>query len=158
MAVLVVLLAAWVVVPAVTADSNDSFAARLAEHARDRGLGFAVTRLEQLQYTLDPPRDGGSVDAADTSSLAADAGSVAAATGGTSTGPGTTARGQPPRTGAQSPAQVTLHEPLAVVVGPALRGEGVFAPRVTVDGQPAIQTARLRPTQSTPATSRGWRG
>ena len=92
--VVVVLLAAWVVVPALTADGNDSFAARLAESARDRGLGFAVTGLEQVQYALDPPRDGGSVDATDASALAADAGTAATTPAGTSTSGSTHDRGR----------------------------------------------------------------
>src|SRR5450631_1234945 len=65
-------MAAVVVVPALTAPGNDSVGARLAESARDHGLGAVVTGLENLQYRLHPPRTGGALDPTTQRSLAAD--------------------------------------------------------------------------------------
>lgn len=136
-AVLLVALLAWIVVPALSASGNDSLAARVAESARDKGFGFVVTGLEAVQYRLSPPTTGGTLDASAQQSLAADAGSAAPATStGHPRAPGTRRAGPPP---------VTLQARIAPLASPALPGEGVFAARVTVDGQPAVQTALLRP-------------
>jgi len=58
----VAVLSAWVLLPAVTAPGNDGVAAKVAESARDHGLGFVVTGLEALQSRLSPPSVGGKLD------------------------------------------------------------------------------------------------
>jgi len=122
-------VSAWVVVPALSAPGNDDLPARVAESARDRGLGFVVTGLETLQYQLSPPPEKGSLDPAAVTSLAA-----------AGTGP------SPLPTGAERPAHdVGRQLDIAPLAAPALPGEGVFTTRVSVDGQPALQTAQLRP-------------
>ena len=125
-AVLVVL--AWVVVPALPSSSNDGLAARVAESARDKGFGFVVTGLEALQYQLSPPKTGGSLDAADVGSLADNA-----------------SRDASPTTKPTVAGSVTMRPRIAALASPALPGEGVYAARVRVGGQPAVQTALLRP-------------
>jgi Phosphodiester glycosidase len=126
--VLVLALAAWIVVPAAVAPGNDSFGARVAESARDRGLGFLVTAAEDLQYKLSPPREGGTLDPAARRALAADAPASPKASASPSRDPG-----------------VTLQPAMQPLVTPALPGEGAFTGQVTVKGQPAVQVALLRP-------------
>jgi hypothetical protein len=122
----VALLASWLVVQAVVAPGNDAFAARLAEAARDDGLGAVVTQLENLSYRMNPPKVGGRPDTAQLRRLA------------TVTIPSTAAAR------ATTPA-VPLHPAVPPVDTPALAGEGMFTPVVQVNGQPAVQVAFLRP-------------
>jgi hypothetical protein len=119
----VVLLASWLVVQAVVAPGNDSFTARLAEAARDDGLGVVVTQLENLSYRMNPPKEGGRPGPAELRQLA------------TVTIPSVTA----------TPQAVRVHAPIAPIDTPGLPGEGVFKPVVSVKGQPAVQVAFLRP-------------
>jgi hypothetical protein len=51
----------WSVAGALTAPGTDSVAARLAEWARNNGLGVVVDALEQAQYDVSPPTVGGTV-------------------------------------------------------------------------------------------------
>jgi len=132
---LVVAFAAWLVVPAVLAPGNDSLGARIAENARDHGLGFVVTAAESLQYRWSPPQEGGSPGAAAERSLAADA----AAASGASPAAASAETSVPAGAEATAPSSV---EPVAQ---PALPGEGVYATRVSVGGRPAVRTALLRP-------------
>lgn len=142
---IVLALAVWIVAPAVPSDGNDSFAARLAESARDKGFGFAVTGLEEVQYRLHPPQTGGSLDPADASSLAAEA-SGSSAPNPSPPPSATRSPGAPPSTtAATQPPPVALRPRIAPLASPALPGEGVFTARVQVGGQPAVQTALLRP-------------
>jgi len=140
--IVAVALTAWIIVPAVVASSNDSLTARVAESARDKGFGFVVTGLEAVQYRLDPPTTGGTLDASAQQSMAADAGSsgpgkaAATSSAGRPRRPATSAAGYPP---------VAIQPRLAVLASPGLPGEGVFVARVVVGGQPAVQTALLRP-------------
>ena len=124
-------LLAWIVVPALPSSGNDGLSARIAESARDKGFGFVVTGLESLQYRLAPPKTGGSLDTADAKSLAADA----------SPSPSSPAATPTPKS---SPSAV-MQPRIAPIASPALPGEGVFTARVRIDGQPAVQTALLRP-------------
>ena len=138
----VVLVAAWVVIPALRAPGNDSLSARIAESARDRGLGFLVTGLETVQYDLSPPPVDAPLDPSEAKSLAAAAATPSSA--GTS-GPGPTPAGTKPATPSSKAPTVAAHAPLQPVASPPLPGEGVFTTRVLVHGQPALQTALLRP-------------
>ncbi|QMU77021.1 phosphodiester glycosidase family protein [Streptacidiphilus sp. PB12-B1b] len=45
-------------------------------------------------------------------------------------------------------AVIPLHRPVRPLVSPALPGEGVFTPLVTVKGQPVLQSATMRPDDS----------
>jgi len=140
-AAVAVAFVAWLTVPAALAPGNDSFGAKVAENARDHGLGFAVTAAEALQYRLDPPRDGGSPDAAAQQSLAAAATTPAAT--GSAIGPAVGVL--PGSAAAPAPAAATLPAALAPFARPALPGEGVWTTRVSAGGRPALQTALLRP-------------
>jgi len=133
--VLVVGFAAWLVIPAMLAPGNDSLGAKIAENARDHGLGFIVTGAESLQYRLSPPQEGGSLDAAAQRSLSS-AGNAPSPEPAGSSAPS-----------AASPAMDVDGAPPAVepVARPALAGEGVYATRVVVNGRPAVRTALLRP-------------
>ncbi|HET9657776.1 MAG TPA: phosphodiester glycosidase family protein [Kineosporiaceae bacterium] len=123
------LLASWLVVQAVIASGNDTFVARLAEAARDDGLGPVVTGLENLNDKLNPPKVGGAPDSTQLKQLAT-----------------VTLPSPVPVT----PRAVTLRPTIAPVDTPALPGEGVYKSLVSVDGQPAVQAAYLRPdTQHT---------
>ena len=120
----------WSLGHAVTAPGTDSLAARVAEWGRDHGMGALVTAGENLQYQLSPPKTGG---APDKQALAAAGLGQAVST---------------VRTTTTSVRQIALHAPLAPLTTPALAGEGVFRPVVTVKGQPAVQVAYLRPDAS----------
>ncbi|WP_333770896.1 hypothetical protein, partial [Streptomyces sp. IBSBF 2435] len=53
--------AGWSVGQALTYPGKDSTAARLAEWARDHELGFVVDKLEDMQYSMNPPKVGGTL-------------------------------------------------------------------------------------------------
>ena len=61
-----------VVGAALAVPGNDSFVARLAESARDHGLGVVVTALEEARYRLGGPAVGGSLTSAQARALARD--------------------------------------------------------------------------------------
>ncbi len=107
---------------ALTAPGTDPAAAKAAEWARGHGLGFAVTAAEEIAYTLNPPRTGGTPDL--------------------SLLPPPTV-GPPP--GHTSNASTRPHSPLTTVTQPALPGEGVFQTLVNSNRGPAVQLAYLRP-------------
>jgi Phosphodiester glycosidase len=116
------LLGSWLVVQAVVAPGNDSFTARLAEAARDDGLGVVVTALENASYRLNPPKVGGTPDASALREL-----------------PKVTL---PSRA---TPDAVRLQPAIPPIDSPGLSGEGVFRSVVSAGGQPAVQVAYLRP-------------
>jgi hypothetical protein len=120
-------LVAWSVGGVLTAPGTDSVAARLAEWGRDHGLGGAVTWLEQQQYQRDQPPVGGTP------------------TGGIPVAAGAMPHPSPPNrfaNGLPAPA------PLPSLTGTALLpGEGQWDTVATVNGQPAVRVARLRPDQ-----------
>jgi Phosphodiester glycosidase len=125
MILLVVLLfgtVSWSLGQALTAPGTDSISARVAEWGRDHGLGALVTAAEDLQYRLHPPKVGGTPDT-----------SVLAGLGHPAAVPGATG------------ASVGVHAPLAPLASPAIPGEGVFRTVASVNGQPAVQVAYLRP-------------
>lgn len=116
---------------AMALSGDDPIAARIAESARNHGLGAVVTALEELQYRLDPPRTGGPLPAGVARSLAQQ-GTVAAASA----------------TGARAGrARQAIQPPIPPVAGHRLPGEGVYTVAVTDAGQPAVEVAFLRPDQ-----------
>ncbi len=119
----------WSLGRAVTAPGTDSVAARVAEWGRDHGLGALVTFGENLQYQLHPPKVGGTPDPSALAQLGA-------------AGSGGSARFS------SAPGSVGMHAPLLPLASPALAGEGVFRTVVSVQGQPAVQVAYLRPDAS----------
>ncbi|WUH94912.1 phosphodiester glycosidase family protein [Streptomyces sp. NBC_00433] len=117
----------WSVGQALTYPGKDSTTARLAEWARDHELGFVVDKLEDMQYSMDPPKVGGT--------LPADALARMKATQGA----------------APTPAHVTaqplvpLHAPMPPPVSPALPGEGVYRTLAAAHDQPIVQGTYVRP-------------
>lgn len=122
-AVLVCVLAGgFSIAPTLLAPGTDSLAARLAEWGRAHGLGWAVTGLEQAQYSLlTKPKTGGTV------------------AGGLPT-TGTRIPSQPAKAMTPAPAPLT-----PLVTSSPLAGEGVWHDLYAVRGQPAARVAFLRP-------------
>jgi hypothetical protein len=119
----------------MTAPGTDSAAARIAEWARDHGMGDLVTFLEKEQYQHNPPKIGG-----------APVGGIPLA-GGAVPGSGRPGRGAGSTAGGL-PAPAAL-PPLAGAG--ALPGEGQWQTVVTTaKGQPAVRATAVRPdTQHT---------
>lgn len=107
---------------ALAAPGTDSTSARLAEWARDHGLGRVVTFLEVKTYT--PPKVGGRPPASSPLTR--------------STAP-TAPAAVPHRAGSALPA------PLPPLASPALRGEGQWHVLSTTKGRPSLAAAYLRP-------------
>jgi hypothetical protein len=128
-AVLVFLVVvAWSIGGALTAPGTDSTAARLAEWGRDHGFNGVITWLERQQYEHNQPKVGG-----------APAGGIPVAGA-----PETTVR--PPSTGPTAPPTLPAPAPIPVLAGgAALPGEGQWQTVVTVNGEPAVRVAALRP-------------
>ncbi|MGJ6126610.1 hypothetical protein QN239_28935 [Mycolicibacterium sp. Y3] len=114
--------AGGVVAEALHRPGADSPVAKVAEWARDHGLGDEVTWLERWQYRLDQPAVGG----APPGGIPTPEGVVQAATSAT-----------------LPPAPLP---PLAG--GNPLPGEGMWRTVVAVGGRPAVQVAALRPDAS----------
>lgn len=110
-------------VAALRAPGTDPTAARIAEWARDHGMGDVVTWLEQLQYDNNPLRVGGRPAGGIPTAAGAEAGAPAASHGGLA-------------------APVRL-KPLAA--GVPLPDEGQWQTVVTDHGRPAVRVAELRP-------------
>src|ERR1043166_2037455 len=66
-----VLLGAWSIGGALLRPGTDPASARLAEWARDHGLGPAVSWLENQQYQQHPPQVGGTLSPAQRDQLTA---------------------------------------------------------------------------------------
>jgi hypothetical protein len=107
----------WSIGSVLSAPGTDTVAARMAEWARDHGLGLVVTAAESVQYWINPPKIGGKPTGIELKDLSAQT-------------------AQP---------QIPVHQPLQPAVSPTLGGEGVFKSVVTVKGQPAVQIAYMRP-------------
>jgi hypothetical protein len=122
---LVVAVSGCVVVDALSVPGADPPAAKLAEWARDHGLGPVVTWFEQVQYQRDQPTVGGTPD------------------GGIPTAAGVET--------VQAPSTVLPPAPLPPLPGQTpLPGEGVWQTVLTVARRPAVQVTALRPdTQHT---------
>jgi len=70
--VIVLLVATtWSLVGALRAPGDDDASVKLAEWARDHGLGPVVTAAEAVQYRLNPPQSGGTPDSSEVASGAA---------------------------------------------------------------------------------------
>jgi hypothetical protein len=130
MGVVLVVLLLWLTLSiggALTAPGTDTTAARLAEWGRFHGLGWAVTYLEELQYNANPPKVGGS--------LAGGIPHIAA------TRPASGEHTRPPTYLLHTPPPETIPSQ----AHPALPGEGTWQSLLSLDGQPAIEAAFLRP-------------
>ena len=119
-----VLATGWSVADALRAPGDD-VPTKLAEWARDHGLGPAVTMAEAIQYKLSPPPTGGAPDTSQLASGAAESANAAKTPGGA------TLIGLQPR--------------LSSPVSPELPGEGVFVPAVTTKAGPVVQVTYVRP-------------
>lgn len=115
-----VIATGWSVGTAISAPTNDPIPAKVAEWARDHGLGSIVTGLEAVQYWLNPPTIGG------TPKIQLLKNQAIASTGATTAG-------------------VVLQDPLPSIVSPALPGEGSFKAVVASQDLPVVQVAYLRP-------------
>ncbi len=115
---------AWSIGGALTAPGTDSTAARLAEWARFHGLGGVVSAMEQVQYQLDPPKVGGTL----ASAIPRDVATVVAV---------------------PDPRPTRNHRvvptPIPPQAQPGLPNEGTWQTLVSLNGEPAIQAAFLRP-------------
>lgn len=123
----------WSVGSVLAAPGTDTVAARLAEWGRDHGLGFVVTAAENVQYWLNPPKIGGKPSGIELRDL-----------NGQTISPTPTPTPTPQNTETATP-QIPMHDSLKPLVSPALAGEGNFKTVVSVQGQPVIQIAYLRP-------------
>ena len=110
----------WSVGRAISAPTNDPLSAKVAEWARDHGLGSVVTGLEAVQYRLNPPKIGG---APKIQLLKNQATSAKKATA----------------------AGIALQESIPSIVNPKLAGEGSFKAVATSHDLPVVQVAYLRP-------------
>ncbi len=123
---LVVVLAwpVWSLSHALAAPGTDTVAARVAEWARGHGMDWAVTDLEQLQYTLTQPTTGGTV-----------AGGIPTATENSAPSP----THHPTKKADRRPAA------LAPIATHPLPHEGTWRPLLRVGGHVAAEVAYLRP-------------
>lgn len=138
LALIVFLVVAGVsVVQALAAPGTDSASARIAEWARDHGMGDLVTFMEKEQYQHNQPKIGG-----------APTGGIPLAGGaytGTNGNSNPVNAGKSPNSGPTGglPAPATLS---ALAGGTPLPGEGVWQTVVeTAKGQPAVRTTSIRP-------------
>lgn len=110
---------------------SDPTSARLAEWARDHGMGNLITWLEKVQYERNPPRVGGRP-----------AGGIPIAGGSI-----TTTAPRPSRL-VTTPVDLGLPAPPALqplASGAALPGEGQWQTVVLSHDQPAVRVTSLRP-------------
>ncbi len=124
-----VVLVGWSVGRVLAAPGSDSTPARLAEWARDHGLGGVVTYLEQQQYQEEKPRVGG-----------APPGGIPVAQGVVAPAPPLPKPRQAPALGLPAPAPIPN-----LAGGVPLPGEGQWQTVTTVHGQPAVRVAQVRP-------------
>ena len=95
--------------------TGEDTSVKLAEWARDHGLGAVVTAAEYVQYRLNPPVTGGAPDAA-------------------------VLNGQ-----IHKAAGIPLHAPLVTPVQPALPGEGKFVAVGGATRRGDLEIAYMRP-------------
>jgi hypothetical protein len=120
-----VLVVGWSIGGALTAPGTDSTAARLAEWAREHGLGGIITDLEQQQYAHNQPRVGGLPP-----------GGIPMAQGAAPVG----ASSPQSAGGPHAPAPIPN-----LAGGTPLPGEGQWQTVVTVHARPAVRVAQIRP-------------
>jgi hypothetical protein len=125
---LLLVATAWSIVGALRAPGDDDASVKLAEWARDHGLGPVVTAAEAVQYKLDPPQSGGTPDTSQLASGAAEGARVTTTAGAH--------RGS---------TVVPLQARLSTPVTPALPGEGVFVPASSTKAGPLVQFTYVRP-------------
>ncbi len=121
----------WSVTTTLMAPGGDSVPAKLAEWARDHGMGVVVGWMETAQYDLHPPQEGGTAVVPQVATVPGPAGSTASAGGTTS-------------------SKVTVSGPLvpAPVTSPAgtnMPSEGAWQTIETVNGTPAMYATFVRP-------------
>ena len=108
----------------LTRPGNDNVAQRVAEWGRDHHLGSLVTWLEQVQYSQNKPKTGGTIK------------------GGIPTVAGDKSPVKKPVPGI---AHSKLPEPPVLLAGQGLPNEGMWQTVVTNKGLPAIQLTYVRP-------------
>jgi len=110
----------WSLQRAVFSPVNDPVSAKIAEWARDHGLGSVVTGLESVQYWINPPKIGGTTHI-----------------------PLLTTKVTPaPQL---SHPEIAIRRPIVGNALPLLPGEGTFKPVVVSNGLPIVQVAYVRP-------------
>jgi hypothetical protein len=106
---------------ALTAPGNEDVQSRLAGWARQHGLGFAVSYLENQKYQMNPPKSGGQLSQQDLSSLT-----------------------QTPSAEPTLAKNEHVLAPMKLFLPNPAPGEGVWEPAVVVNGVPVVQIAKLR--------------
>ncbi len=127
----------WSVTTTLMTPGGDSVAAKLAEWARDHGLGAVVGWMETAQYDLHPPQEGGTAVVPQIGQAAGVAGSAGSA------GPGAPVGGT-----AGSTVKVSGPIVPAPVVSPAgtnMPSEGAWQAIESVNGTPAMYATFVRP-------------
>ncbi|MCX6430160.1 MAG: phosphodiester glycosidase family protein [Actinobacteria bacterium] len=148
----------WSIIPVLIAPGTDSVTARLAEWGRDHYLSSVVTFAENVQYKLNPPKVGGTPDASLLQSLAPattppssepTVSETATPTPTSVPTPTETATTSPisTSTAVPDPSQVAPLDPLSPFASPEIAGEGVFKTVFTINDEPAVRIAFLRPDQ-----------
>lgn len=131
----------WSVGGALTAPGTDSTAARLAEWGRGHSLGWAVTGLERVVYTVDQPKLGGSLP-----------GGIPTVTGaGDKTSPGSRTHrsyGHSGRSTGQTVAGIRQPAPIRPPAAHPLPHEGQWQDLLSVRGLAAAKVAFVRPDPS----------
>jgi hypothetical protein len=112
--------------PALAAPGTDPTEARVAEWAREQGLGFLVTAAEQVAYQANKPTEGGAL-AGGIPTVTAAAAQIPAAAGA-----------------AQDPFDA-LTAPIPSRTQPALPGEGAWQSLLTLNGDVVARVAFVRP-------------
>lgn len=121
----------WSVTTTLMTPGGDSVAAKLAEWARDHGLGVVVGWLETAQYDLHPPQEGGTAVVPHLGKAAGVAGSTAPVGGTTGSKVNVAAPIVPP--------------PVISPAGTNMPSEGVWQTIETVNGTPAMYATFVRP-------------
>ena len=139
----------WSVGGALTAPGTDAVDARLAEWARTNYLGWIVDTLEHAQYALNQPQIGGTVQGGvpDVSPIAGELPPDGAASAPPSDAPSAPATQSPSPSPSPSPTATPFPapSPITPLVNPPLPGEGVWKTLATLQGQPVLRVAYLRP-------------
>ena len=136
MALVVLSLMGLSLAQSLSSPSTDDTATRIAEWARDHGLGPLVTAAELAQATLHPAVEGGAPDPTLLASLSSPASPAIAAAGGASTT-------VPASLTPSSVDSIPIHAPLTPPALPAIPHEGRFVS--TNPGTNVVQYTYVRP-------------